>query len=257
MTENPNHVEPERTSGRTWKDVLVSYRWVLAVAIGAALVIGLYLGYEPEIPRSVKLFGIAALLSGALGYPVAARIVAWLWRPRYTYLVDVDARDSDFSIWELPPSAWRDLEVLEDEIYELRAAAPAWEVKDYDPVANTCRGTWRGSATDLEMIEEQERIDEIRGILEDLAKEGLSIRVKQSGIVRKAVRGIVMSLVEGFEKETLYEGSEVVQAVEDALERWNLREQKDPEDGTADDGSLTEDNVGYGENGQKPEFAND
>jgi len=245
MSELPESEAP--TEGRTWKDVLVADRWrllgVLLVA-GGALV---YFGYEVEVPRWLRLFLIAASATAFLGYPAAARLVAWLYRPNYTFLVDLDARTDDFAVWRLPPKAWRELEVSEGELYQIKSLYPAWECKNYDAEENTADGTWRGSASDLELIEDRDRIDEIRTILEDLAQEGLSIRIKQSGIIRSSIRGIVMSFVEGFEKETLYDGDEITKSVEKALNRWDLDEEKELP-GSADDpggdGSLTEENVG-------------
>jgi hypothetical protein len=249
-----------RPDGRTWKEVLVADRWrllgVLLLA-GAALV---FLGYEVEIPRWARLFLIAASVTAALGYPAAARLVAWLYRPNYTFLVDLDARRDDLAVWRLPPKTWRDLEVQDGELYQIKSLYPAWECKDYDPEENTANGTWRGSASDLELIEDRDRIDEIRTILEDLAQEGLSIRIKQSGIIRSSIRGIVMSFVEGFEKETLYDGDQIKKSVEKALDRWDLKDEKelpgDP-DGPGSDGSLTEENIGRPRPSENGEVSSD
>lgn len=128
-------------------------------------------------------------------------------------------------------------------MYELKASFPAWECKNYDPEDNTCEGTWRGSVSDLELVENRQMIDEIRGDLEDLAREGVSIRVKQSSIVRTAVRDVVTSFISGIESETLYDGEKIQSAVDDALEQFDAEDEtgakpaKSPE---TDDGTLTE-----------------
>lgn len=238
-------VEIESGPTRTWKDILVADRWRLLGVLLLAAGLAVYLGYDNEIPRWLRLFAITAGIGIALGYAPAARIVAWLYRPTYTYLVDVDSRTDEFAIWQLPPKVWRDLEVTEGELYDVRAIAPAWECREYDPEENTAIGTWRGSASDLELIEDRDAIDEIRTILEELAQEGLSIRIKQSGIVRSAVRGIVMSFVEGFESETLYDGENVKKSVERALNRWNFESDSDGGSpasvtGPGEDGSYLE-----------------
>mgnify|MGYP006275913395 CR=1 FL=1 len=256
---NPEYVEPDTRSSRTWKDVLVEDRWrILSVLLVAGGVL-VYLGYDLSVPRWLRLFLITAGIGVALGYAPASRLVAWLYRPGYTYLLDVDARTDEFAVWQLPPDTWRDLRVEDGELYQVKATVPAWECRGYDPEENVAVGTWRGSASDLELIEDRERIDEVRGVLEDLAKEGLTIRVKQSGIVRTAIRGIVMSFVEGFEKETLYEGEQIEEAVEKALARWEFDGDRDDGDEPApgDDGSLTEENVGKPETNGHAEPATD
>ena len=227
----------------TLKRVLYEDRRVIAGLLLIGSSVAYFLGVDFALPRWVKLFGLALLLGMMLGYVPASKIVEWLYSPNFTYLIDVDARDAEFAVYQLPPEVWRDLNVVEGELYEVRAAVPAWECRSYappdesvtykttngdgEPMAieledNQVVGTWRGSASDLELIQERERIDEVRGILEDLAQEGLSIRVKQSGIIRSAVRGIVMSFVEGFESETLYKGDEVKKSVDKALSRWSV-----------------------------------
>jgi hypothetical protein len=230
-------------SGPSWKTVLVADRWRLLglgfLVLGATLV----LGVDVAIPRWAVLCGTVAAVSSLLAYAPAARIVAYLYRPTYVHLVELDPESSDLAVWALPPDEWRDLEVTEGELFSLQAALPAWECQAYDPETNTATGTWRGSASDLELIRERGRIAEIRGTLEDLAKEGLGYRVMQSGIVRAAVRSVVISFVEAFERDAVYDGDEIRQAVDRTLDDWSFEPATDPEAGIADDGSLAVENV--------------
>lgn len=245
---NQEYIGPEDRNDNSWKDVLVRDRWKL-IGLGIAVAgAWAYFGYDVTIPRWARLFVLSSGLAALVAYAPASRIVAWLFSPDFTYLVDLDARDNELAIWQLPPKAWRELEVSEGELYRVRATVPAWECKGYDPEENSALGTWRGSASDLELIEDRERIDEIRGILEDLAKEGLTIRVKQSGIIRDSVRGIVMSFIEGFESESLYDGDEIEKSVEKALTRWTDDDDENEPDEIApgDDGSLSEENTENG-----------
>jgi hypothetical protein len=250
MTDETETPETDDAAGSTWKETLVRDRWrLLGIALLVAA-IAAYFGWEIEIPRWAKLFVVTLVIGGFLGAAPADRLVSWLFRPSFTYLVDVDARTDDFAVWKLPPDAWRELEVDDGELHQVRATAPAWECESYDPETNTATGTWRGSASDLELVEDRERIDEIKTELEDLAKEGLSIRIKQSGIVRSSVRTIVKSFVEGFERETLYDGSAIEDAVTDALSHWEESDDdQEADDDLGDDGTEAEANVG------KPETA--
>jgi hypothetical protein len=240
---NPEYVDGKDRS-TDWKDVLVRDRWrILGVLlIGAAVLV--LIGVDLEIPRGYRVFAVTLFIGLVLGFAPASRLVDYLYSPSYTYLLELDARGDEIALWQLPPKVWRDLDVTDGELHQLRAAAPAWECQTYDAEQNTATGTWRGSASDYELISSRERIDEIRTVLEDLAQEGLTMRVKQSGIVRTAVRGIVLSFVEGFERETLYDGEEIGAAVDKALKRWSLdpgRETDDPAPG--DDGTLAEPNL--------------
>lgn len=240
-------VERPKSRRARLASVLVRDRWRIFGLLLVGGAIGAIVGFELTIPRWLRLFAVAGVVAAVLGYPVAARVVAWLFRPGYTYLLSVDARGSDLELWQLPPSTWREIVVEDGELFQVQASAPAWECETYDPEENVATGTWRGSASDLELIADRERIDEIRGVLEELAKEGLTLRVKQSGIIRSAVRGIVMSFVEGFERSSFYDGEQIEAAVDDALDRWSSEDEDEDEpgeDGPGSDGSLTEENVG-------------
>lgn len=231
---NPEHIEEDTRGAPTWKETLIADRWRLVglgvIGFGVATFIGVDFG----IPRWLRLFGLTAAVSALVGYGPAGRIVGWLHSTNYTYLLDLDARENEFAVWQLPPDVWSELTVSDGELYKVQATVPAWTGKGYDPETNSVEGTWRGSASDMELVEDRERIDEIRTVLEDLAKEGLTIRVKQSGIIRDAVRGIVMSFVEGFETESLYDGDEIEASVHKALSRWDS-------DGSDDDDLDQED----------------
>jgi hypothetical protein len=103
-------------------------------------------------------------------------------------------------------------------LHQLNASEPVYEANDFDPDEQVATGVWRGSATDLELIEHREAVAEVRGDLEDLAREGLAIRAKQSAIVRGAVADIVMEFVADFEDESTYSGDQIQHRVDSALD---------------------------------------
>lgn len=252
---DPRGTEPVVERKTTWRDVLIQDRWrILGVLLlGGALVLAFAPDFVEDfaIPRWLRLGGLTFALGLVLGYVPAARVVAWLYRPAYTYVVDWDARDStDFAVWELPPDDWRELKIRTDDekLRHVRALWPAWFGKAYDPELNEVDGHWLGSVSDYELAENREKVDEVRGLLEERARAEMAIRVKQSGIVRKAVRDVVTAFVEGFETETLYRGEAIQAAVMEALdgpEETSAGDaETDPEPG--DDGSLTEDNLPAG-----------
>lgn len=240
MSDGVRPVEPDVRNN--WKDVLIADRWRI---LGLALLvtgIAVLLGVDLSIPRWTRLFGVTFLVAAGIAYIPAARIVRWLYRPAYTFLVQLDAEDSDMAIWALPPTVWREIEVTDGELFPLQAAVPAWECRHYEPEENVATGTWRGSASDLELIQERGRIKEIRGVLEDLAKEGLGYRVMQSGIVRGAVRSVVLSFIETFERDAVYDGEEIRQAVDETLGEWEYDDEVvKVSDEVGDDGTLLAD----------------
>jgi hypothetical protein len=240
MSKNKNAPDVD---SKSWKDVLVADRWRL-LAVGLVVASGaVYFGYEPEMPRFVKLYLLTGLIGAALAYVPAQKIVEYLYSPSYTYLLDVSSEGNDITLWKLPPELWRDLSVNAGELFRLRAAVPVWECLAYAPPGetetyhtetadgepvtveledNACLGTWRGSVTDYELIQDRNKIAEIRHILEPMSQETLKYRVMQNGIVRRALRAIVMQFVASYESETIYSGDEIEKSVERALKHWSV-----------------------------------
>lgn len=209
-------------------DALVRARWFLLLIFG--LIASVFLVVvdvpTPDLPvRAVKLFAITFLIALAIGFPVARRIVDYLYTPDTQYLLDYNAETDEFGVWAFSPNEWKKLEVEEDT-HRLQAAEPVYEARNYNPETNRAEGTWRGSATDLELVEHREAVSEVRGDLEDLAKDGLSIRVKQSSIVRGAVQDVVMDFVADFESDTIYSGDQIQNRVQSAIDDLN----DDPDD---------------------------
>lgn len=219
-------------------ELLVRSRWfLLAVALIVLLVVSIswYL-VDPTIPnigRELKLFGMAFLIGAILAAAPATRLVDWLHTPDNKYLVEYDAATDEFALWEIPAPQWRNLEIV-DEAHQLNASEPVYEVNDYDPDEQVATGVWRGSASDLELIQHREAVAEVRGDLEDLAREGLAIRAKQSSIVRGAVADIVMEFVADFEEESTYSGTQIQDRVDAALDDLD-EEPTDPDDDQDED----------------------
>jgi len=239
--------QADHLRGRTgWHHLKPPYRWPTVLGFFLVVAVIIWTGWFPDIPRRLKLAFYAFVAAAVLGYPAAVRIVDYLYRPEHTYLVGFNAEKDEIGVWKLPPSSWRDLEITEGELYSLQAAHPAWECRSFDPDELQAEGSWRGSATDLELIESREAINEVRNDLEDLAKEGLTVRVKQSSIVRGAVRDIVQAFISDYETETLYDGDELQAKVDEAIDHWDLDEpQQEQEelDETHDDQTQAEPNI--------------
>lgn len=212
-------------------ELLTAYRHWIGLGVVVALATGLYLGFPdvPSIPRGPRLFAVGAILAVGLGYAPAVKIVDYLHSRDSTYLVDIDARDNGLAIYELSPGKWEHLAVEKGELYRLKTSGEAYACRQYWPDYDTCLGTWRGSASDLELLRERERIDEIRETLEEQAQEGIAIRTRMGGIVRTAVRTIVNDLVGQYEQAAVHRGEHIESAVRDALDDYNAQTEEERE----------------------------
>jgi hypothetical protein len=237
-------------TGRNWKDVLTEvltgYKLWLGLGV-AGIVVADALG-AINIPKVTLTKPVKVLLVGltgglVLGYLPSAKIVEWLHSPNWVYLLEVDAREDDFALWKLSPEQFADLDVLHGELHRLSATDEVWEAQAYVPDRNSAIGTWRGSASDMELIADRERIDELRGTLEEQAQEGMSIRIKVGAIVRSAVNDIVHDIVGQYEGITIHRGEQVENSVQEALEDYDLleRESDEREDDLSEDGGRWSD----------------
>lgn len=219
----------EKSTPQNIKEVLIADRWKILILLGIIFAIAVLMGFDPAIPREARLAGLVMLVTALAAYPYARLVVNYLYRPDYRWLLDLDARDNEIAVWKVPPETFREIELRGEleELHQLTAMEPTYECRDYDPDELEADGTWRASASDIELLAEQERIDEVRTDLEDLAKEGLSLRIKQSGIVRTALRDIINSFIGAFEADAVFDGEKIDEAIEKSL--GDLRDDEDDE----------------------------
>src|SRR6056297_2277368 len=212
-------------------ELLKAYRHWVGLAVVVTLGLLWYFGLPdlPHVPREPRLFVMGALAAIAGGYAPAMKIVDYLYSPDSTYLVDIDSRDNGFALYELTPEKWEHLEVEKGELYRLKTAGEAYACRQYWPDYDTCLGTWRGSASDLELLQERERIDEIRSVLEEQAQEGLTIRTRMGSIVRTAVRDIINDLIGQYERAAIHQGEKIDNAVQNAMSDIDIQEQEEQE----------------------------
>jgi len=215
----------------TLREVLIADRWRILILLGIIFTAAVFLGFSPKIPRSARLGGVVLLVTGVAAYPYARMVVEYLYSPDYTYLLDVDARDNQIALYKIPPEIFREISTDGvEELHQVEAQYPTYECRNYDPEERHAEGTWRASATDLEMIAEQTKIDEIRTDLEELAQEGISLRVKQSGIIRKSLREIINGFIASFESESIYDGEKIDQAIEQSLQEVGFESDDEDDD---------------------------
>lgn len=243
------------TRGRSRLDAAVDLLSAYSTWIGAAAVVVVGLVWwsgasVPEVPRPLIIGGLAAVAGITLGWIPAKKVVAWLYSPNWRYLVSLDAQGNDLEVWRLSPDAWEALDVAEGELYELQAIVPAYECATFDPGALEATGTWRGSKSDMELLQERERIKEIRQTLEEQAQEGIALRMRVGSIVRSAVGSIVNDLVEQYEQRAVHGGERIEQAVSEALEDHEIQQDEEDERESQQD-TMTVETDEARENGQQ------
>ena len=189
---------------------------VLLVAGAAA-----YFGYQPELPRELKVFTAALVFLSPAGYMIGSYVISLLFDRSYIYLIDLDARVTDGGIYQFPFDQFKELDVTSGQLDQL--SPNLFVGKDVDLENLTVDGCWRGTLSDRELLRALQKVEECRGLLEDDAKRGFAIESQAWTIIRGATRSAVRSIVDTFESGTLPdEGKGINQEIDSALEQFNL-----------------------------------
>ena len=228
MTETNPEGEPVRSA--RWHESLerlISNNFWKLVALGLVGVAAV-LYFDVQLPTEPPRWMVTAFWTAALGSPIAyvlaSKTVDLLYDPFGVVLLDLDARETDVAIYNIPRKRWKEVTVLEGDLNRLDATQTVYSGKDFDPEELTVRGTWRGSLSDFELVREQAKIKQLRGRLETEAKRGFAIESQAWMIVRQATTQAVKSIVRTFERGTMptQDGLEVNDAVEDAIDSFDF-----------------------------------
>jgi len=208
-------------------------RWYLATAwlvdhallvfgVGGLGIFAMLLILGIEIPRWLRLAGTTCLVSLVLvGRPVGKKSKELLWNPATVTLVDLDALYTDGAVYRGPSQRWQQWEVTDGQ--------PEWVsprlafVKEVDVETQTCKGTWRGTLSDRELMKALQQVYICREMLEEDAKKGFAIDAQAWIIVRRATRNAVMSVIEAFEDGTLPdEGEGISEQINEAIDQFDI-----------------------------------
>jgi hypothetical protein len=194
------------------------------VGIGAlGLAWASYKNVALTLPREVKLFGLTLVILLPAGWMVASWVMSQLWDPNHIYLLDLDARYTDGALYQFPFEQFHSLDVTQGHLDEVTSSLYIGRDVDLDEM--TVSGTWRGTLDDRELLRALHTVYECRGQLEDDARIGFALETSAFTIVRNAVRQTTRTVVRTFEKGTLPdEGEGVNQAIDDAIEKFDLEE---------------------------------
>lgn len=206
---------------------LIRDRFWSLIAVGfAAGAVGLYAGFEPEIPRFWKIALAAGIAMLPVGFVAGNKVIDLLYNPSWIYLVDLAAAEETGALHRFSEADFRDLEVTDGQLDRL---APGLYVgKSVDQELMTVDGTWRGTLTDRELLLSLRKVRECRGQLEDDARRGFVLRSSAFTIVRRAVRETTKSVVATFERGTLPDdGEAMTNAIDAELEEFGISDDLD------------------------------
>ncbi|WP_436934091.1 hypothetical protein [Halovenus marina] len=212
-------------------ELLTAYRyWIGATALLSLLVGGVLLWVYglpslPSVPESVQAAALATIGAGALGYVPAWAALNRLHNPPKRHIVVPGLKeDADPGMWELTPNDFAELTVEDGELYEWPGTKhPTYEVEAFDPEQLHAVATWRGSVTDSELIREQERIEQIRGKLEQRARERDVLEVRGKSLVRQAVMEERRTFLEEYDRVALLDAETYDRKLEEVLEETDLQ----------------------------------
>ncbi|GAB3681227.1 hypothetical protein GCM10028857_05120 [Salinarchaeum chitinilyticum] len=234
------------TSDKSWSERLfgwfIARFWVLFVATSFMFLLISWLGLI-GIPRRLQIPYLALICGIPFGVLAGYRINGYFPEPQYHYVNDVEApgaADDDAALYEFPETDFQQLEVKEDSLEDWATRLHAGKGVDKDALTVE-EGTWPASKTDRELMEDYGAIQELRTQLEEDAKIGFAYKTQGWGIVRNAVTGTFLSLVDTLKAAELPdEGQSLDDAVDGALEQFDLDRD---DDGDQEDGDDVEDDL--------------
>lgn len=202
--------------------IVKGHIWKILFAIAFLFATVALLLKAPELPRWGRLVGFTALLSSLIGLLGWQELKQMLPDRPVEVLVDVDARKMDGAVYALPVEWFNtELEVTDGDLNQV--APHLYFGKEVNLEAGTVKGTWRGTLEDRQLIRGLQKVYECRGRLEDDARKGFVLETQGWTLVRAGVRDAVATVVDTFQKGTLPDdGDGLEAAVEDALAEFDL-----------------------------------
>lgn len=213
---------PYVVRARAWVD---ENRRVSAAAVVA--VIAYFALAKPDVPPAVYVVAVGGVSAAAVGY-VGAYVLERLF-PDQMPIMYVKLGFPGFHIWRLNDEMHERVEVVgADGLFKLRTFHfDVYEVEHFFPDATppVAKATWRASASNIELVEHREKVDNVRKELEEEARKGMALRVKLGRVVRDAVYNISLGILREQEGLTVRDGEKISDAVENATEKYDIEEE--------------------------------
>ncbi|PTD94505.1 hypothetical protein C9439_02220 [archaeon SCG-AAA382B04] len=185
-----------------------------------------------DVPQQFKVFYVTSVIGAMVMYIPGKRLVRWLYDPKLIYVLELKAEGEELALWEFFPNQFKDLTIKTHSLDQFTSAmGEIYVCRKYDPEKNEAHGTWRGSMSDIELMRYKEKIREIRGVLLRMAKEGQKVRSQLPSIVINAQNKIQAEFIEKFEKDSIYKGEKISEAIDESLREMDLqaREKREEE----------------------------
>jgi len=198
------------------------------ITAGAAvLVVAYFVLARPDVPPVAYVLAIGGVSAGAVGYAGAYALEKLFGHDKRIMYVKLGF--PGFHIWRLNDEMHERVEVVgADGLFKLRTFHfDVYEVEAFFPEGSppTAKATWRASATNMELVEHKQKVDEVRGELEDEARKGMALRVKLGRVVRDAVYNISLGILREQEGLTVRDGEKIDEAVERATEKYDIEDE--------------------------------
>lgn len=203
---------------------VLSRFWTIISVVSFVVLMGLWVGFLPPLPRFVEVGLVASIAATPFGW-IAGVYAAGDEDPQYHYLIDVEVPGNvgdKGALYELAESDFRELDVRDDSLEDWSPYLHAGKGVHIDQLLVE-EGTWAASMTDRELMTARAKLAELRGQLEEDAKKGFVLETNAFIIIRGATQAAVQRIVETFERGTLPDdGDGLNERIDDALDRFDL-----------------------------------
>ncbi|PTD94137.1 hypothetical protein C9439_03575 [archaeon SCG-AAA382B04] len=190
-----------------------------------SFLIATYVLLKYHLSKTLSVFLLTYTITGSVVIYPSKKLVDWIYTRNYTYLIELRATDEGIRVFKFPNEAWKEVKVKKGELFKAQnIEKDVFFCQTFNKNSFVTTGTWRGSISGVELLKQQEKIEEVRGSLEKMARDGLAVRTRLLSIVRGAVNKIARELAQETEKDVLYKGEEIKKAVEEEIEEAKVNE---------------------------------
>ncbi|MFB6083933.1 MAG: phage holin family protein [Halorientalis sp.] len=192
--------------------LLAEFKYIIATFTGTAVVAAIHFGLV-DMPDWLAALITAVVVFSVTGYPVALKIVDWLYDPRGVTVYEINSYNDVVEKWDVPPDIWREKEV-EGKGGPWTVNDNDWAVRDLDWREDTgqlvVEGVWLDGLEDDKLITSKTHMERMYEFL-----EGQYIRF---GRVRARIGEMAGQIQEASIKEMAETKEEVEMVAEDAVQ---------------------------------------
>lgn len=167
--------------------------------------------------------------------PVTIAGIKLFWSPPMVFVADIDAADAEgFELYAGHPDLARQLHTREGKLNKIDVhGRRVWIGRDLDVDEGAITGTWRGLATDLEILNSEQSIKTNRGRLKYYARIGREIDAKLPGVVEAMEGAVWRSITSNVMESTAYDADTVRREIYEEVNALDDAEQPDSAEAAA------------------------